>query len=203
MKKSILIMLITLISIFSLNEAKADECQACLAPKQCYVLNFSINGCQCQATLCYTCAVSNPSWDVDVLGVSTSCPGIVDQAWDYVYNWIDNNMNVLCGAYDCNINGYKTVKITKFSCAKYEWDGAILRIVEDRDNCSSGRCTIEQQSCYCNCKSPCGYPGCTPHWITINKNYYTTGTLCTTPKPDPSVFIAGVKLTLNCINICP
>jgi len=131
MKKIYLVLLISLLLGFVAgSKAKGQVgCEVCIAPKLCYILTFDLPGCPGnRVVFCYECLVTARIVRVDVAELST-CPGYEDQAWDYFYEWVRNNIGEICVGPVCGSSPPMELYITRPMCAEVLCEGSPRRII--------------------------------------------------------------------------
>lgn len=111
------------------NKASAQPgCEVCIAPSLCYILTFDLPNCPGnRAVFCYQCGVTAPWIHVDITELTT-CPGYEDQAWDYVYQWVRDNIDELCISKSCDDPPPMEVYITRPICAEVKCEGTPRRL---------------------------------------------------------------------------
>ena len=105
MKTNLVIICCFIFTAF-LSNAAYGQCDACISPKQCYVQSLKLGACGSPtAYLCYECSPTSNSVHVQVLeikGIGTADDDCAQVAWDATFDWVKDNVNVLCGSIPCD-----------------------------------------------------------------------------------------------------
>lgn len=156
-------------------DATAQGCDVCTTPpRPCYILRFGIPGCcdSVEAVFCYECSPTHPEINIYVASV-TYCPGCEDAVWDYIWDWVLNNEELLCAGArrPCDQPPFLDYYITRPICAEVSWNTVPylgrLRVKIQPGECDL-RCTLHLQVCRDFSTVP-------PTVRTDTLSYYVTG----------------------------
>ncbi|QLH54481.1 MAG: hypothetical protein CH6_3499 [Candidatus Kapaibacterium sp.] len=203
MKKYIFLLVATIILGFVAGNKASGQCEVCQTPfyNYCFILDPLPTSCgPGRAVFCYDISYCPNAISIQVVEVEAP-PDCIDEAWDYLYNWVRNNIQELCGYKPCSEPPPMTIYYSVPICGEVTWYGVINRVAfRAHPGPCDLRCTIEMLWCY-------DYNTNKPVVTEVNRYLTGTGTCPYIPygrdplAPPEFKYIPGEFWRINCTRI--